>query len=127
MRLQDILRGAVTAPPLAESISVNIGGRAYTVGIENEQFVITTPDAKRYTYSLRTPGFIAMTIPVLDIVQSGAQYMLKYRHPLTRSVSQSNVPVEKLNFLLSKIGVAKVPVEIRTASGESQELEFVKS
>ena len=127
MRLQDILRGAVTAPPLAESISVNIGGRAYTVGIENEQFVVTTPDAKRYIYSLRTPGFIAMTIPVLDIVHSGAQYMLKYRHPVTRSVSQSNVPVEKLNFLLSKIGVAKVPVEIRTASGESQELEFVKS
>lgn len=124
MKLKQIL--TTKQPILTEAISITVANKTYQISIANEKFVITSPSGT-FSYKLETPGFLSVTIPIIDIMQRGTGYVLKYKHPITKSVIESPVALDTIQSLLVKLGIAELPLAVKTPDGVTQDLVFIKA
>ena len=112
---------------LTEAAAAVVNGKQFQIDVREEKFVITDSSKKRFTYTMKSPGFISFTIPVLRIETSGSDYRLTYKHPVYKDIRISPVQADKMNGLLAQLGANEIEMEIRDPeTQETQDLIFVR-
>ena len=121
MKLTTILK------QLTEAAVASVNGKQFQIDVSEEKFVITDSSKTRFTYTMKSGGWVSITIPVIRIETSGSDYRLTYKHPVKGSTQTSLVPAGKMNGLLAKLGANEIEMQIQNPeTQETQDLIFVR-
>jgi hypothetical protein len=108
--------------------AITISG--YQVSANAGKLQIVTPNNKTYAYEMRVKGF---SIPIIDLVHTGAEYIMKYKRPslgftgVSYSAAESPLNVSQIQSMFSKLGVDELNMDVANADGGRQSVTFRKA
>jgi hypothetical protein len=99
-------------------------------GTKNIDEAITISGYQVSASEMRVMGF---SIPIIDLVQTGAEYIMKYKRPslgftgVSYSAAESPLNVSQIQSMFSKLGVAELNMDVAKPDGGRQSVTFVKA
>ena len=111
---------------ITEAITIS----GYQISAKAGKLQIVTPNNETYAYEMRVMGF---SIPIIDLAQSGAEYIMKYKRPslgftgISYSPAESPLNVSQIQSMFSKLGVDELDMDVKKPEGGRQSVTFVKA
>ena len=108
--------------------AITISG--YQVSANADKLQIVTPDNKTYSYEMRVMG---LSIPIIDLVQTGAKYIMKYRRPniglmgVSYTEAESPLNVSQIQSMFRELGVEELNMVVAKPDGGKQSVTFRKA